>query len=81
MFKMNQIMPETQKTKTGSALALAFSLGYKIAIPISLLALLGRYGDKKFNSSPLILLIGILIALSLTTLLIYRDINRFEHQK
>ena len=46
-----------------AALSLAWELGYTIAIPIVIFALLGRFLDKKFDSSPWLLLLGIFFAL------------------
>lgn len=46
-----------------NGLNLAWELGYLIAIPIVIFALLGRFLDKKFGTSPWLLLVGILLAL------------------
>ena len=55
-----------RKTPNGgllAALSLAWELGYTIAIPIVIFAFLGRFLDKKFDSSPWLILIGIFLAL------------------
>ena len=54
-----------------SALSLAWNLGYTIAIPIIALALGGRFLDRKFDTSPLFLLIGVFTAILISTLGIY----------
>lgn len=47
---------------------LAWRMGYTIALPIVLLALGGRLLDRRFNTSPTFLLIGILLSIVLSTL-------------
>lgn len=59
-----------------SAWQLAFELGYTVAIPIVLLALLGRFADKQFGSSPWLLLIGIVVSLFITPFLVYRKVTK-----
>jgi len=55
-----------------SALSLAFELGYIIAIPIVGFALGGRLLDRKLDTSPLFILLGIFISIILTSYLVYR---------
>jgi len=54
------------------ALSLAWELGYTIAIPLVVLALLGRMIDKWLGSSPWVLLVGVLLSIFLSTWLVYR---------
>lgn len=56
---------------TWSALSLAWQLGYSIAIPLVVLALLGRLLDKKFGTSPWLLLAGVLVSLVVSTFAVY----------
>lgn len=70
-------MLKDQDKKTGggsvaSALSLAFELGYIIAIPIVGFALGGRLLDRKLDTSPLFILLGIFISIILTSYLIYK---------
>lgn len=58
--------------KPWSAVSLAWELGYSIAVPLVGLALVGRFLDKKFESSPWFLLIGILISITISSYLIYK---------
>ncbi len=46
--------------------SLAWQLGYMIAIPIVLLALGGKYLDDRFSTSPLFVLLGIVLAVVTT---------------
>lgn len=55
-----------------SALSLAWSLGYLIAVPLVILALAGRYLDKKLNTAPWLLLAGILISISISSYMVYK---------
>jgi F0F1-type ATP synthase assembly protein I len=60
-------MPKEMESKEKSVwqgLALAGELGYTIAIPLIVFALLGRFLDKKIGTSPWFLLAGILLALA-----------------
>lgn len=49
------------------AVSLAFQLGYTVTIPLVILALVGRFLDKKFNSSPLFLLVGIVLSMIISS--------------
>lgn len=52
-------------------LALAWELGYTIAVPLVALALGGRFLDKSFDTSPIFLLIGIFVSIFISTFLVY----------
>ena len=54
-----------------SALSLAWELGYTIAVPIVVFALVGRVLDKKLDSSPWLLLIGIFLSILASSWLVY----------
>ena len=58
--------------KPWSALGFAWELGYSIVIPIVVFALIGRLLDKKLDTSPWLLLLGILISIIVTTVLVYQ---------
>jgi F0F1-type ATP synthase assembly protein I len=51
--------------------AFAINLGFRIAIPLVALTLLGRYVDNRFETSPLFLIIGITLSLVITSVMIY----------
>jgi len=59
-----------------SALKMAWELGYTIAIPLVVFALVGRLLDKKLGTSPLLLLIGIIISLIVTSIAVYRKATK-----
>lgn len=63
---------KNSKTDKVSVFSLAFELGYIVAIPIVLLALAGRMIDKKMDSAPWFLLLGIVIAIIVSTYWIYK---------
>jgi F0F1-type ATP synthase assembly protein I len=54
-----------------SAFGLAMQLGYLIVIPLVALAVGGRMLDKKFDSSPLFLLAGVLLSVFISSYLVY----------
>lgn len=86
---VNKIVSEKKNT-TGNqasglwgALGLAWELGYLIAIPIVIFGFLGRFLDRRFETSPWFLLAGIGIALIVTAFAVYRktlDILKGENR-
>lgn len=56
--------------------SLVFELGFTIAIPIVLLALGGRVLDNHLHTSPLLLLVGIGLAIFITSFLVYKRITK-----
>ncbi len=65
-------MKPEKNDKQFSALGLAWNLGYTIAVPLVVLALAGRYLDKKLGTSPWILLAGILLSIAVSSWLVYK---------
>lgn len=65
-------MDKDTKSNLWQALSLAGQLGYTIAVPLVVLALTGRFLDKKFGSSPWFLLGGVLLSLVITSVWIYK---------
>ncbi len=59
-----------------SASGLVFEVGYTIAIPLVLFAAGGRYLDKMFNTSPWLLLFGIIISIFVSSFLVYRKVSK-----
>lgn len=70
------IPKENDSDNNFSPFSLAFELGYIIAIPIVALGLLGRILDKKFDSSPVLLLVGIFLSIILSSFGIYRKVKK-----
>lgn len=66
-------MPDKNKNgfKTWYAISFAFQLGFLIVVPVGGFMLLGLWGDKKFQSSPLLLIAGAIIGLAITVYEIY----------
>lgn len=62
--------------KKAELISLAFELGFQIAVPLVLFALLGRYTDKAWGTSPLFLLVGVVLATVIATFLVYKKINK-----
>ena len=54
------------------ALGLLGQLGYIIAIPLVILALLGRFIDKKYGTPPWFLIAGMFFALVISTFWVYK---------
>ena len=65
-------MKSKEKNKiTWSPIAFAWQLGYNITIPLVVLALIGKILDKKFNSSPYLLIISIFLSIIISSYIVY----------
>ncbi len=62
------------------ALQLAWELGYLIAIPAVIFGFAGAYLDKVWRTSPLCLLVGLVLALAISTLGVWRTIQRLNKE-
>lgn len=58
-------------------LGMALELGYLIAIPIVVLAFLGRWLDKKWGTSPWLLVVGALTAATISGIAVYRKAKKY----
>ncbi|MAG45021.1 hypothetical protein CL633_04005 [bacterium] len=56
-------------------LTLAYTIGYTTALPAVGFGLLGRFLDKKYQTSPWILMISILFSMLLTFLWLYKELK------
>ena len=57
--------------------SIAFQLGFIIALPILAFGFLGKWLDGKFGTYPTITLVGILAAIALTSVWIYRKFKDY----
>ena len=73
---MNSGNTPEEKQKQFSAWRLAFELGYTITIPIVVFALAGRFADKYFDSSPWLLLLGIVLSIFITSFIVYKKVAK-----
>lgn len=79
---MKKLMPETKQKNNKErmvfykTLSLAWELGYIIAGPLVVLAFLGRFLDKKYESSPIFLLSGILLAIVVSSIMVFRKTKK-----
>lgn len=55
-----------------SILSLAWELGYLIALPLIIFALMGRFLDKNLHTSPWLFLLGILLAIIISVFIVYK---------
>lgn len=58
-----------------AAVGIAWQLGYTIAVPLVVLALVGRFLDRKIGTSPWLLLAGIAAALAISSIGVARSIR------
>lgn len=66
-------MNKDEKTDSSwSALSLVWELGYLVSLPIIIFAFAGRFLDKKFDTSPWLLLIGILMSIIISSYIVYK---------
>jgi F0F1-type ATP synthase assembly protein I len=65
--------PETR----AELIAFAFDVGLAIAVPLVIFALGGRFIDRSYGTSPLFLIIGLLISLITTGITIWKKVKHF----
>lgn len=53
-------------------IGLAWDMGWLIALPLVGLSLAGKFMDGVFHTSPLFILVGVLTAVTLSSVLVYR---------
>lgn len=70
-----------QNTAFSSAFALGWEMGYTIAVPLVIFALIGRFADKYFDTSPLFLLGGIIFSIFISIALLYRKVKKILDEK
>ncbi len=68
--KPNQNKTEDKGLSVAQAFKFAWEMGYTMAIPLVVLAIGGRLLDKHFNTSPMLLLTGIMISIVLSSILV-----------
>lgn len=74
--KKSEHLQETkQKSAMWLALDIAYELGYLIALPIVVLGFAGAFLDKKFGTSPLFILSGIILSFIITSVGAFRKIK------
>lgn len=61
-----------EKNNTWFVLGLLGQMGYIIAVPLVFLALLGRFIDKRYDTSPWFLIAGMFLALIISTFWVYK---------
>jgi len=57
-------------------LSLAWEMGYTIAGPLVVLAFLGRFLDKKYESSPIALLSGVFLAMIISGVIVFKKTKK-----
>lgn len=66
-------------------IGIAWEMGYLIALPLVGFALGGRFLDSAFDTSPLLLILGIISAIIISTILVVRKttevIDRAAHEE
>lgn len=68
------------KNNLWSVLNLAWQLGYTIALPIAILGIGGAWLDKKFETSPWLLMTGILLSVVISGIAVYRKIKEITKE-
>jgi len=63
---------KNKNEKSWSVVSLAWELGFTIAIPIVILALAGRFLDKKLGTDPWLILTGVILSIVISSYLIYK---------
>lgn len=71
---------DKQNEKPWSALGFAWELGYSIAVPLVVFALVGRLLDKYLGTSPWLLLVGLLLAIVSSSYIVYKKTIKIMKQ-
>lgn len=72
--------PDNRQGGLWVALGFAWRLGYSITIPLVILLLVGRWLDKKFGTSPWLLIAGLVLSFITTNILMFREAMRVMQQ-
>ena len=71
-----QKRPEQERLITKKkVVVLALELGYIIALPIVILGLAGKYLDERTGADPVFKIIGLLLAIAVSTIWLYRKFS------
>lgn len=68
--------PKVPRSSLAEALALAGTMGFTIAVPLVLFVLGGRYLDRQLGTSPWLLLTGLGLAVTASTILLVRKFSQ-----
>ncbi|TSD01872.1 MAG: Uncharacterized protein Athens071425_275 [Parcubacteria group bacterium Athens0714_25] len=74
--KVNSDKVENKEKNLFSIVSLAWELGYTIAIPLIFFALLGRFLDRKLESSPWMFLAGVVFSIVISVYLVYKKTEK-----
>lgn len=81
MSDISQNKPKNDERKYYMfALKIAGDFGFTIAAPVVVFALIGQKIDDRYNTKPLFLIIGMIIAAILTGLMIYKKAKTYGKQ-
>ena len=70
----------SEKSNFYKTISLAWELGYTIAVPLVVFAFLGRFLDKKYESSPIVLLSGIFLAMMISGFLVFKKTKKIMEE-
>ncbi len=73
---MNNSQKENKEGNLFSVVSLAWELGYVVAVPLIIFALVGRFLDKKLETSPWIFLLGVVISIIVSVFMVYRKADK-----
>ena len=59
----------------------AWNMGFSIAVPIVVLALLGRFADKHFGTSPFLLLLGVALSIFISVFLVWKKMSKIINRR
>jgi F0F1-type ATP synthase assembly protein I len=71
----NTGMENKPKSAYWQAFNLAWEFGYMIVIPLVVFALGGRFADQRLGTSPWLLLLGMGVAIAITTVMMIRKFS------
>lgn len=71
--KMKSAVPATK----GELIAFASEVGISVAVPLAILAFVGRSIDKTYDTTPAFLVVGLLLSIVSTTIIIWKKVKNF----
>ncbi len=76
--KKNESIQNKDRKLTAELISFAYNIGFAIIIPIIIFVVSGRLIDKKLNSSPIYLLVGLALSFITTSFIIMKKIKEIS---
>ena len=78
---MDEKIPETQVVRAWKATSFVWEILLSIIVPTTVFALGGRWLDQRWHSSPVFLILGLVLALALAYAIVLRKAKQYLHDQ